>query len=190
MAYGGAPGCLRVRFWYNAPEMAPILDEKTLELISHSQAQTQGLGRHLARFLRGGEVLGLEGDLGTGKTSLVQGIAWGLGVEGPVTSPTFTLIQEYPIPQGPVRRLYHVDLYRLEHPVEEVLGIGLDEILGAPGTVTAIEWAERIEALLPEDRVWVHLAFLDHTKRVIRIRGRGQRAEELVREFRKALMAG
>ncbi len=168
--------------------MAPILDERTLECITHSQAQTQGLGRRLARLLRGGEVLGLEGDLGTGKTSLVQGIAWGLGVEGPVTSPTFTLIQEYPIRQGPVRRLYHVDLYRLERPVEEVLGIGLDEILGAPGTVTAIEWAERIEVLLPEDRVWVHLAFLDHTKRVLRFRGHGRRAEELIREFRKDLI--
>ncbi|MGQ9458351.1 MAG: tRNA (adenosine(37)-N6)-threonylcarbamoyltransferase complex ATPase subunit type 1 TsaE [Anaerolineae bacterium] len=170
--------------------MVPILDGKTLELITHSQAQTQGLGRHLARLLRGGEVLGLEGDLGTGKTSLVQGIAWGLGVEGPVTSPTFTLIQEYPISRGPVRRLYHVDLYRLEHPVEEVLGIGLDEILGAPGTVTAIEWAERIEALLPEDRVWVRLAFVDHAKRVIRIRGHGRRGEELVRELRRALVGG
>lgn len=167
--------------------MAPILDDKTLEIITHSQAQTQGLGRRLARLLQGGEVLGLEGELGTGKTSLVQGIAWGLGVEGPVTSPTFTLIQEYRILRGPVRRLYHVDLYRLERPVEEVLGIGLDEILGASGVVTAIEWAERIAAFLPEDLVWVRLAFLDHTKRVIRFRGRGQRAEELVRDFRKAL---
>lgn len=170
--------------------MAPILDDKTLELISHSRAQTQSLGRSLARLCRGGEVIGLEGDLGTGKTCFVQGVARGLGVQGPVTSPTFTLIQEYPVAQGPVRRLYHVDLYRLEDPLQEVLGIGLDEILGAPGTVTAIEWAERIASFLPDDRVWVQLAFLDHTKRVIRIRGYGRKGEALVQVFRKSLVSG
>ena len=84
--------------------MSPILDQQTLELISPSAEQTQRIGALLATFLAGGEVVGLQGQLGAGKTCLVQGIARGLGVSEPVTSPTFTLIQEYPLPGPRLRR--------------------------------------------------------------------------------------
>jgi len=168
--------------------VSPILDQRTLELISQSTAQTQRIGARLASLFRGGEVLGLQGELGTGKTCLAQGIARGLGVEGPVTSPTFTLVQEYPVRRSPIRRLYHVDLYRLTRPMEEIEGIGLAEFLGAPGTVTVIEWAERIEAFLSEERLWIWLEFLDHAKRIVRIHGQGEHYQFLVQEFRSRLL--
>ena len=167
--------------------MSPILDQQTLELISPSAEQTQRIGALLATFLAGGEVVGLQGQLGAGKTCLVQGIARGLGVSEPVTSPTFTLIQEYPLPGPRLRRLYHVDLYRLEQPTEEAWAIGLDDLLGAPGAVTVIEWAERIAPWLPPDRLWVEMEFLDATKRLIRLRGEGARPQALVQDFRRAV---
>ncbi|NLE76069.1 MAG: tRNA (adenosine(37)-N6)-threonylcarbamoyltransferase complex ATPase subunit type 1 TsaE [Chloroflexi bacterium] len=165
-----------------------MLDQQTLELISHSPEQTQRIGQHLASLLGGGEVIGLQGHLGSGKTRLVQGIARGLGVVGPVTSPTFTLIQEYPLQVRGLRRLYHVDLYRLERPTQEALGIGLDEVLGAAGSVSVVEWAERAESLLPADRLWVWLEFMDHTKRLLRLCGYGDRAQALVQALRRGVL--
>ena len=84
----------------------------TLELITHSAAETQELGQQLGRFLQPGHVIALVGDLGAGKTCLAQGIARGLGVENPVTSPTFIIISEYRTASGAV--LYHIDCYRFE----------------------------------------------------------------------------
>jgi tRNA threonylcarbamoyladenosine biosynthesis protein TsaE len=164
------------------------LDQRTLELISNSAIQTKRIGAQLADLLEGGEVIGLEGDLGTGKTCLVQGLANGLGVDGPVTSPTFTLIQEYVLAAGPVRTLYHVDLYRLTRPVEETFGIGLDELLEQPDGVVAIEWADRISSALPDERLWVSMQFFDETKRLIRIYGQGGRYHSLVRRFRERMI--
>lgn len=167
--------------------MSPILDQQTLELVSQSPEQTRRIGASLAALLTGGEVVGLQGELGTGKTCLVQGMARGLGITGPVTSPSFTLIQEHPVRRGAIRKLFHVDLYRLTRPLEEVEGIGLGEFLGAPGTVTVIEWAERIETFLPRDRLWVRLEHLDPVKRMVRIQGRGANSQALIQEFRRRL---
>ena len=108
-----------------------------------SPAETEELGRSWCLDLQPGDVIALYGNLGAGKTVLVRGLAEGLQACGPVRSPTFTLINEYP---GPLP-LYHVDLYRLAH-ADEALDLGLDEYLFGAG-VTVIEWAERIESILP-----------------------------------------
>ena len=106
---------------------------------SHAEAETSGIGRDLASRLDRGAVVLLSGDLGAGKTAFVRGMAEGLGIDpGEVTSPTFTLIQEY---RGGRLPLHHVDLYRLKPA--EVDDLGLDEIT-LEGGVTAIEWPDRL----------------------------------------------
>lgn len=111
--------------------------------------ETEAVARALAAELQPGAVIALHGQLGAGKTCFVRGLAEGLRAEGPVTSPTYTLVQEY---AGPIP-LNHIDLYRIRAP-SEALGFGLDEIIEGGG-VTAIEWAERIEALLPPESIHV-----------------------------------
>jgi len=125
------------------------------DIITHSPEQTRVLGKNLGQRLDKGLVLGLNGDLGSGKTCFVQGLARGLEVSAAydITSPTYTLIHEYPgrLP------LYHVDLYRLESPVDSA-AMGLDEIL-YDNAVVAVEWADR---LAPRDWPPVYLS-LDFT---------------------------
>ncbi len=115
-------------------------------IISHSPAETLAHGRAIAATLRGGEVLALDGDLGTGKTHFVKGLAAGLGHVGDVTSPTFTLVHEYTGGRIP---LFHFDFYRLA-AADEVLQLGLDDYLDSGG-VLAIEWAGKFPSLLPRD---------------------------------------
>jgi tRNA threonylcarbamoyladenosine biosynthesis protein TsaE len=112
-----------------------------------------------------GTVVALSGDLGAGKTCFIQGLAAGLGIEGPVTSPTFVLIVEH-VGRLP---LYHVDLYRTES-LEEIRGLGLEELLDGSG-VTAIEWAEKAEPLLPSRTVRVRIRGAGDEPRVIEIGG-------------------
>jgi tRNA threonylcarbamoyladenosine biosynthesis protein TsaE len=108
------------------------------EVLSGAEAETEAAGERLASTLVAGDVVLLEGQLGAGKTAFVRGLARGLGAsEGDVSSPTFTLIQEY---RGGRLPLHHVDLYRLEP--EEVADLGLDELISGDGVV-AVEWAER-----------------------------------------------
>lgn len=128
---------------------------------TNSLADTLALGQRLARDLAPGTVVALTGDLGAGKTSLVKGIALGLGIHEPVTSPTFTLIQEHPGGRVP---LYHVDLYRLA-TANDALAIGIEEYLGGDG-ITVIEWAEKIESLLPPNARRIRCEFVnDNTRR-------------------------
>ncbi|MCX6967735.1 MAG: tRNA (adenosine(37)-N6)-threonylcarbamoyltransferase complex ATPase subunit type 1 TsaE [Verrucomicrobia bacterium] len=131
-------------------------------IISHNPEETFALGRQCAGSLRRGDVLALAGDLGAGKTQFAKGLAAGLGVECGVTSPTFTLIHEYPGGRLP---LFHIDLYRLEEEAE-VLGIGLDEYLAGDG-VTVIEWADKFAALMPPGVRWIRFRALDGDEREI-----------------------
>lgn len=124
--------------------------------MSHSVAETKALGRRLAAPLRGGEVICLEGPLGAGKTTLVQGLAEGLGVVQRVTSPTFVLSSIY---RGSRLLLSHLDLYRLSGG-SEFTAAGLEDPLWDE-SVCVIEWAEKVAELLPEDRIWVRLGFVD-----------------------------
>jgi len=162
----------------------PVLDQHTLDVISHSAAQTRRFGARLGLLLQAGDLLCLEGDLGTGKTCLVQGIGQGMGVGRPITSPTYALIAEYR-PPPPAPALYHVDLYRLDAPVEEALALGLEDYMLGDG-VCVIEWADRIVSILPEERLWVSLRHLDVSKRGILIRASGERPRELLQDFRQS----
>lgn len=133
-------------------------------IISRGVADTHSLAAELINETHGRLVLALHGQLGAGKTCFVQGIAAALGIDRPVTSPTFIIINEYPA----LRPLYHIDLYRIASP-DEALGIGLEDYLEADG-VTAIEWAERAGDLLPADTVHIHFETLcDPGSRRIRI---------------------
>jgi tRNA threonylcarbamoyladenosine biosynthesis protein TsaE len=160
----------------------PIFDSHTLDFISHSPAQTGRFGARLGALVQAGDVICLEGELGTGKTCLAQGIGQGMGVAGPITSPTFTLIAEYrPAPPAPL--LYHIDLYRLGAPVNEALALGLDDYLLGDG-VCLIEWADRILPILPDERLWIALRHVDESKRGVVIRATGARYDELLARFR------
>ncbi|MBO7655625.1 MAG: tRNA (adenosine(37)-N6)-threonylcarbamoyltransferase complex ATPase subunit type 1 TsaE [Kiritimatiellae bacterium] len=114
----------------------------------HSVEETWALARTVAAKLKPGMVLALQGDLGAGKTTFMQGIGGALGVRRPVTSPTFTLSVEYPTPRF---KLVHMDLYRLSGP-DDLLTIGYPEYLES-GAVVAVEWPERAGELIPPDAV-------------------------------------
>ncbi len=155
-------------------------EEERLELTSHSPEETRRLGVLLAALLQPGDVLALSGDLGAGKTTLIQGLARGLGITQPVTSPTFILINEY----RSTPPLYHVDCYRLEDAPAEAWAIGLDELLHNDG-ICAIEWADRLEKLLPAERLEVRLSWISARERHIEVIGCGARYAALVRSLRE-----
>jgi tRNA threonylcarbamoyladenosine biosynthesis protein TsaE len=152
----------------------------TLDVISHSVDQTRRLGARLAELLAPGDVLVLGGTLGAGKTVFAQGVASGLGIEEPVTSPTFTLIHEY---EGRLP-LYHVDLYRIGGEVEAG-DLGLEDYVYGDG-VTLIEWAERAAGLLPPARLSVLLRPVAETKRAIRFEPMGERYAGLLETFKRS----
>ncbi len=126
-------------------------------LRSSSVAATRALGRALAAVLRGGDLVLLVGDLGAGKTAFTQGLAEGLGVREPVTSPTFTLVQSYPTARGPV--LHHLDVYRLDH-LGELDDLAVAELLD-DDAVTVVEWGDVVASRLPADRLEIRLTYGD-----------------------------
>jgi tRNA threonylcarbamoyladenosine biosynthesis protein TsaE len=169
------------------PAVSPILTTNTLDIISHSLAQTRRLGSRLGAHAQPGDVYCLEGELGSGKTSFVQGIAEGLGVTVPVTSPTFVLANVY---RGAPGRppLYHLDLYRISGP-QEALDFGLEDYLYGEGVV-AIEWPERIKEVLPPEHLWISFRYLDATKRGLLMQPRGARYEALVAGLQREIYGG
>ena len=123
------------------------------------------LGRKIAAALRGGEVLGLVGDLGAGKTHLVRGILEGLGAGDPAASPTFSLVHEHNDGRLPAA---HFDFYRMKS-ADEALGMGWDEYL-AGGAVLLVEWADRFDgALMPEDTLWLLLRHESPAQRSVKL---------------------
>jgi tRNA threonylcarbamoyladenosine biosynthesis protein TsaE len=141
------------------------------EIITRSADETFEVGRSIGERLSGGAVILLSGDLGAGKTVFAKGLAAGLGiVPSEVTSPSFTLINEYEIDPakrpGPLSRLYHVDLYRLDSA--SCSGLGLDEMFADPRAVVAIEWAERLPEL-PDGAISVQIEAVSDDERRIRI---------------------
>ncbi len=113
-------------------------------------------------------VLGLEGDLGGGKTTFLQGFAKGLGIKQRVLSPTFVILKRFKIRKSRLNNFYHIDCYRIENP-KELLTLGLKEIISDPKNIVAIEWAERIKKNLPRNTIWINFEFIDKNKRKIKI---------------------
>lgn len=142
--------------------MSPILSANDFDVVTHSPAQTFAVGKRLGQLLLPGDVVCLQGELGTGKTCLTQGIGSGLNVSGVINSPTFVFVNEYrPVGSGPY--LYHVDLYRVSGYIE-TLGLGLEDYIYGDG-VTVIEWADRARDLIPRQRLWITLDYTDQMKR-------------------------
>ena len=134
------------------------------EITSARPEETEDAGERLGRALGPGAVVALTGELGAGKTCFIQGLVRGLGVIGRATSPTFVLINQYP---GRVP-VYHVDAYRTES-LTELIDLGLLELLGGGG-VTVIEWADKLESLLPPEAIHVHIDGVGDQPRAITIR--------------------
>jgi tRNA threonylcarbamoyladenosine biosynthesis protein TsaE len=146
--------------------------------LSHSPAETRALAARLGQRLAPGDVVALDGELGSGKTEFVHGLAEGLGVPPRmVASPSFTLMHEYP---GRLT-LVHLDLYRLEDLPPEILP-DLEEYLSGP-QVVVVEWARRLAPLLPGDYLEVHLEITGESDRRLSFTGHGPRSRELVREL-------
>lgn len=160
-----------------------ILDERTVDFISSSVDQTVRLGVRLGELLQVGDLICLSGELGTGKTSLAQGIGRGWGASSRVTSPTFTLVNEYPRLRDGCT-LYHIDCYRLA-TAAEIATVGLDDILDDGGAIM-IEWPERIATLLADSRLWVAMRHISDTRRGLRIQASGERPADLLKQFRQS----
>lgn len=153
-----------------------------LDIVSHGVEQTRRLGAHLGRLLAPGDVILLEGEFGSGKTTFTQGIAKGLGLDSRyVNSPTFTLINEY---RGGKLHLAHIDLYRLQGE-EEIATLGLDDYLEGRGA-TVIEWPAEAASWLPEERLSVQFSHLNETKRTLRFYATGARYAQLLQDFKRA----
>jgi tRNA threonylcarbamoyladenosine biosynthesis protein TsaE len=154
-------------------KMAPVT------FVTVSDQETIRLGRRLGSVLSKGDVVGLAGELGSGKTWFSKGLALGLGVNADmvVTSPSFTLVNEY---EGKCP-FFHMDLYRLDS-LSDVQSIGLEEYLN-DDSIVAIEWADRWPEILPEGTVTVKLVIIDDHQREISISGQHPRALEIIRRF-------
>lgn len=154
----------------------------TLRVVAEGAEETRRVGQTLGRFLQPGDVVLLSGELGSGKTTFAQGVAAGLGVEGPVTSPSFVLMNRY---QGRFP-FYHLDLYRLDG--EGVADLGLEEFLGEG--VAVVEWPQALPAFLLADSLRVELKWLGPQTRELTFWPAGARAEKLIEELKEALSWG
>ena len=151
----------------------------SLELVSHSPEQTQKLGRRIGELALPGDVFLLVGDLGTGKTCLTQGIAWGLDIDEYTLSPTFVIMREL---YGRMP-LYHIDLYRLDR-IEESMDLGLDDYLYGRG-VCVVEWAEKALSILPTEHLLIKIGYHSDTERSFQMKPRGQRYLEIVSQLKQ-----
>ncbi len=159
-----------------------MVEDEGLTLLSRSVSETQKVGALLGQLLKGNEIICLEGELGTGKTSLIQGIGRGQGIREPITSPTFTLVNEY---QGKAATLYHVDLYRLDS-TEDMVAAGLDGYF-YDGGICVIEWAEKAGDILPRDCLCITLRHVSQQERGISLRAKGEAYRRLLHRLKKKL---
>lgn len=176
----------------------------TLDIISYNSTQTQRLGMCLGKMLHGGELILLNGQLGSGKTTFTQGLAKGMQITDVVSSPTFTLLKEYSSPcqsvsegtdmariismrsghpQLAMHRLYHFDLYRLDDP-DEIIDLGFEDYFYNPGSgVCVVEWADKADVLWPVERLSIALKGLDEEKRSLLFVATGACYCELLRQL-------
>ncbi len=133
--------------------------------ITNNSVETQRLGEKFSKSLKRGEIIAMYGDLGSGKTTFVQGLAKGLGIKRRMISPTFIIVRSYKLG---VRSFYHIDLYRVADE-KGIKGLGLEEIMEDPQNIVAIEWAEKMGDLLPKKRWDVRFKYVSEDKRKITI---------------------
>jgi tRNA threonylcarbamoyladenosine biosynthesis protein TsaE len=158
--------------------------QQNLTHTTHSISETLAFGEKLGRLLKGGELICLEGELGTGKTCLVQGIAMGMGiVSGAVSSPTFTLHHEY---QGKIS-LHHLDLYRIEQP-EEIERLGLLDLLDDHGGVVIIEWADKAREFIPDNLLKIRIRWEGENSRRFEMQAIGLHHRSLLKQIESGLV--
>ncbi|NPV85265.1 MAG: tRNA (adenosine(37)-N6)-threonylcarbamoyltransferase complex ATPase subunit type 1 TsaE [Anaerolineae bacterium] len=163
----------------------PILDSSALDFVSRSPEQTRRMGIRLGALMQPGDLICLQGDLGSGKTTLVQGIAQGWGSLDPVTSPTFVLVNVYQRPDG--HSLFHLDAFRL-NSATEAEDLDLDALNESGALV--VEWAEKIKAALQPESLWIHMRYVDEVQRGMIITPHGDRYIHLLKEFRRQAFGG
>lgn len=134
--------------------------------ISHNREETLAYAKKLGESLRGGEVIAFYGELGAGKTTFVQGLAQGLGIKETVNSPTFTIMKLYDLEGEKIKKFCHIDTYRL-NSFQELEDLGVEEYWQDKGTVSAVEWAEKVENMLPLGCIRIKLRSLGEEKREI-----------------------
>jgi tRNA threonylcarbamoyladenosine biosynthesis protein TsaE len=161
--------------------MRHLVDNHTIDFLSRSPEQTRHVGMRLGASLQAGDVICLQGDLGAGKTTFVQGVAHGWGSVDPVSSPTFILVNVYR--DSDSKRLFHMDAYRLDS-TPEAEELDLDSML-AQGPLL-IEWPERMDRLIPRERLWVRLEYRNADEREMKFRSSGKRYDELLDVVRRA----
>ena len=163
----------------------PVLDLHTVDFFSRSPEQTRQIGTRLGEVLRAGDVICLQGDLGAGKTTFVQGIAQGWGSLDSVSSPTFIIVNVY-------RRrdqacLFHMDAYRLDS-TPEAEELDIDTMLSQGPLL--IEWPERMDGLIPPEHLWVQIEHIAEEEREMIFRASGERCDELLQVIRRAAYGG
>ncbi len=154
------------------------IDMSRLELISHSPKQTQKFGVRIGELALAGDIFFLVGALGTGKTCLTQGIAWGLNIKEYALSPSFVIVREL---YGWLP-LYHIDLYRLDH-IEEMAELGLDDYLYGNG-ICVIEWAEKGLDILPTEHLLIKISYLSNNERSFQLKPNGKRYLEITTQLK------
>ncbi len=154
------------------------IDMNCLELISHSPEQTQKFGVRIGELALAGDIFLLVGALGTGKTCLTQGIAWGLNIKEYALSPSFVIVREL---QGRLP-LYHIDLYRLDH-IEEIAELGLDDYLYGNG-ICVVEWAEKGLNILPTEHLLIQINYLSDTERSFQLKPNGKRYLKIAKQLK------
>jgi len=159
-----------------------VIEKGSFEVISRSPTQTRRIGMRLGEMLVPGDVIGLEGNLGAGKTTLVQGIASGWGSYDSVTSPTYVLVNVYR--RLDRKQLFHLDAFRLTSP-EEAIDLDIDAMLDQGPLL--VEWADRIEEALPEDFLWINMRFINDEQRDFIVHARGDRHKILLKRLREEI---
>jgi len=136
--------------------------------ITYSVTQTKSLGKKIAQKIlvsKGAVVVSLKGELGSGKTTFVQGMAMGLGIKNRILSPTFVLMKKYKIPDAK-KQFYHIDCYRIKK-AQDLVALNLEKLLLDSQNIIAIEWAERIEEILPKNTIILKFKFINEKQREI-----------------------
>ena len=160
----------------------PILDQHTFDFFSRSAEQTRRIGARLGGGLEAGQLVCLQGQLGAGKTTFVQGVAQGWGSLDSATSPTFVLVNEYRRPDGAM--LFHLDAYRLE-AAQEAAELDLDRMLGEGALL--VEWPERVQSVLPPEELRILLEYVEDEQRRIQFTARGERYDGLLERLRQEM---
>lgn len=156
-----------------------------MDFFSRSPEQTRRIGMRLGSALQAGDIICLQGDLGAGKTTFVQGVAQGWGSQDAVSSPTFILVNVYR--RADQAQLFHMDAYRLDSaPEAEELDL---ETMLAQGPLL-IEWPERIDSLVPRERMWIRFEHVDQEEREMNFRTSGRRYDDLLEMIRRAAYGG